>query len=329
MKTKWIAAILSVCLLMSAALMLSSCDNGIVTSTYDDANKYRAGAFTYSATTVKSITVEWYSGAITVVEGENSTLSVSESGEALDEAHQLHYFLREDGALFIRFWESGLRDKIDEAQKHLTVEIPQNVDVTLLSTTADIDLHDLQTARALVTSHSGNINIAAMTAKSLDVSSTSGEVSLSNVTTAEAITVTGISGDVAANAVSGKSITVNTTSGKVAIDELNMTDKGRIATVSGDITVHGAKTHSMEVHTTSGKTELALSAYDTVVVDATSGEVYLTLPEGVGTTVYLKTVSGSLHTEKEHTSALHNGYHFGTGEKVVRVETVSGSLHID
>ncbi len=329
MKRKLIAFTLCLCLLAGVCFALSSCDKGIVTSMYDNADKYRTGSFTYTASAVKSITVEWYSGAICVLESENATLSVSESGTELDDKHKLHYFLREDGTLFIRFWESGLRDEIDEDKKQLTVEIPKGVDLNILSTTATIDLNAICVARGIVRSHSGIICAESIQAKSLDLSSISGAIAVSTVLATEAVAVTSVSGAISVNSLSGKSATVATTSGAITAGTAETAEKCRLSTVSGSVIVSSVKSDAFEVHTVSGDARLSLTAYDTVAVETVSGEVHLSIPQNFGTTVYFETQSGQMQTERLHTPAISGGYHFGTGEKIVRVETDSGDFYIE
>lgn len=329
MKRKTIALVLCLCLLAGTCLVLSSCDKGIVTSMYDDADKYSTGAFTYDAALVKSITIEWYSGAICVLESDSEMLSVAESGTELDEAHRLHYFLREDGALFIRFWASGLRDNIEEDKKQLTVELPAGVDLNIISTTATIDLNAIHLSRGVIRSHSGVICAESIEAKSLDLSSMGGAIAVSSVTTAETLTVTSVSGAVSVNSIASKSATVATSNGALTVGTATVADKCRLSTVSGSMMVTGVTAASLDVHTASGDARLGLAACAMTSVETVSGNVHLSLPAEVGTTVYFETDSGEMLTERLHAAALGGGYHFGVGERVARVETKSGNLHIE
>ena len=329
MKRKLIALCLCFSLLMAVSFTLSSCNKGIVTSTYDDAAKYRTGAFTYTASLVKNVTIEWYSGAVTVVESEANSLSVTESGENLEDKYKLHYFLREDGTLFIRFWESGLRDEVDERQKKLTVEIPKGVDLNLISTTATISLGSLSSARVLVRSHSGPICAESIQAKSLDLSATSGAITVSTVNVAEAVTVTSASGYVEVDSLSAKSVALAITSGKVAVQQLKTAEKCRVSSVSGAVSLYGVDVASLEAYTASGALSLEFAAFNTAVVDSKSGGTRISLPKNGGTTVYFETNSGALLTEMEYIEALGGGYLFGTGERVLRIKTDSAGLYID
>ncbi|MBP3437154.1 MAG: DUF4097 family beta strand repeat protein [Clostridia bacterium] len=328
MKRRIVICALCVCMLMSLC-MLTSCNKGVVTSIYANADQYQIGAFEYNREDVKSITVVWYCGNIEVQTSEEEILSVSESGTGLPLNEQMHYWLKEDGTLIIRFWESGLRANVDENDKELTLQVPKEIDVSIITTTADVCLHQLSTSHLIVNTHSGDVEADSVVATGLDVTTTNGNVNIASLTTVENAVIATTSGDIAVDTLSVKNVSVSSTSGEIELGETVVQEKMKLFAVSGDMSVSSFSGTNTELKTVSGQIDAFFSSFSSANVESVSGNVYIKLPEEKGSTVYFETTSGIMEASSEYVHTLNNGCRFGSGEGVIRVETVSATLHID
>ncbi len=73
---------------------------------YPDAEKYRTGAFSYSADEISAVEVYWRCGEVEIVESDGAELAVRESGSELPEGSAMH-FLLDGGAELLYASKSG------------------------------------------------------------------------------------------------------------------------------------------------------------------------------------------------------------------------------
>ena len=95
-------------------------------------------SFTYLANEIKAVEVYWRSGEVEIIESDNAELSAKESGNELQEDTAMHYFL-DDGVLRIRFCASGAKIQVNALDKHLSLEVPKGIDLSVHTTDAEID----------------------------------------------------------------------------------------------------------------------------------------------------------------------------------------------
>ena len=175
-------------LLFAMILSMSSCQvktslatNDVITGEeYPDAEKYQTGAFTYDPDNVNEVVIYWRSGEVEITESEDSMLCVEESGNELAEDTALHYFL-DDGVLRIRFCKSGAKVVVDKLDKHLHIEIPRGIDVSIHTTSALVKACDLTQKNILVATLSGDTELSNAAADTVDLSSGFGSISADDI----------------------------------------------------------------------------------------------------------------------------------------------------
>ena len=259
MKTcKKIFAMLAV--LAMTAGMLSGCGfrpsfgigSFVTGESYPNGVAYQTGAFTYQADDVQSVEIYWRSGRVELVESDKAQMSVRESGGKLPEDAAMHYLL-EDGTLKIRFCASNVRLRVHSNDKHLTVEVPKGVDLSVHTTSAAVKADTLEQNSILISAHSGRTELGTVNAESVWLSISSGSIR--------------------AGSLSARTLKGNTSSGSVRIDDLEE-DAADLETSSGGVDLGFSAVSQLNVHTSSGRTVLRLAeGGGTVAYTAGSGKL--------------------------------------------------------
>lgn len=277
---------------MLTALLLCGCFGCSLISKvtrYANADKYTAGGFTYEANAVTRIELDWAAGDVTLKNG-TGTLSVSESGgDTLAVSERLHWWL--DGTtLRIKYCESGFSHFIQAKQKHLNLELPENVDLKIDIASGDIGADTLTVRTLDIDKASGSMKIASLTADEAEIDSASGGTELGTVAVR----------------------------GGFSVD-----------TASGGLTVERISAKTVEIDTASGGVSLGLDTVSTVDIDAASGRTRLKLLDaGRGATIRLKKLSGSFDCKLPMT-AEGKSYIIGNGEMQINIDTASGGVTIE
>lgn len=271
---------------------------------YPDAEKYQAGTFVYHADEIREVEVYWRSGEVDIIESDSAELSVRESGSELPEDAAMHCYL-DDGVLRIRFCASGAIIQVNTMDKHLSLEIPKGIDLSVHTTSALTKAAALNQKDILIAAHSGNTELGTVTGENIDLSSSSGTIRADSIS-GWSVKCSASSGSVDLGTVSTSALDCSTSSGGVA---------------AGDVT---AETLSMT--TSSGSVELVLIEVPVAEIYTSSGKVNLTLPKG-GAEILFDSGSGRLLTDCacERKGDL---YVFANGESKLTVTTSSGSLEI-
>ncbi|MDD5917713.1 MAG: DUF4097 family beta strand repeat-containing protein [bacterium] len=231
-------------MLTLAAILFSGCElhisfgiGGYVTGeSYSNAEAYQTGAFTYEADEVKSIEIYWRSGEVELIESDEAELSARESGGELPEEAAMHYLL-EDGTLRIRFCESGAKLHVHSNDKHLTIEIPKGIDLSVHTTSASVKADALHQNSILISAHSGRTELGSAEAESIDLSSSSGSIR--------------------ADSISAQTLKCSTSSGSVQIDAL-AAERVDVETSSGSVDLTFTAAVQADIRTSSGRTSLRL-----------------------------------------------------------------------
>lgn len=205
---------------------------------YPNAEAYQTGSFTYEADQVKAIEIYWRSGEVVIAESDDAVLNVCESGGDLPEDTAMHYLL-EEGTLKIRFCESGAMINVESNDKHLTLEVPKGIDLSVHTTSASVKADTLEQNSILISAHSGKTELGTAEAESISLSSSSGTIR--------------------ADRISAQTLKCDTSSGSVQIKDLE-----------ADMT---------DIETTSGRVDLTLTSAPDVKIDTSSGNTSLHLPE--------------------------------------------------
>ena len=122
---------------------LCSCDsinmfsNEYKVSQYVDAEKYQTGNFSYLASEVERIDIDWGPRDITIIQSDSDQLKVEETGNIEEDDEKLHYLI-ENKVLKIQFWKSLKKAVIKKNTKDIVVEIPYNVYLKISSISGDL-----------------------------------------------------------------------------------------------------------------------------------------------------------------------------------------------
>lgn len=182
---------------------------------YDNADKYTAGSFTYAATGITDIDIDWVVGSVTLVQSDNAELSVSESGASLSEDEKVHYWI-DRGTLNIKFCKSGWKGNLDDKEKNLTVEIPQGVDLDVDNVSGKIVAENVSVGELSVENVSGNVTLGNVIARELSVENVSGGIQINGLTAGD-ISIDGVSGSIELSELSAPKAEIETVSGKITL----------------------------------------------------------------------------------------------------------------
>ena len=180
---------------------------------YDQAELYTAGDFTYAATDVKAVDIDWINGSIEIVQTDSAELSVTET--SVKDIHKTFHHYLDGTTLKIKFCEAGAKTKVDNEFKKLRVEIPASIHLEIDSVSAPITIGEATLASLSVETVSGKLTAENIHAQKVDIESTTGNISLglSAQTIAEIETT---SGDITLSLLKniGATIVYETLSGK-------------------------------------------------------------------------------------------------------------------
>ncbi len=273
------------CLLVMA-LTFTGCSGVIRMHSYKNSEKYSVGNKEYSGE-IKKLNIDWYVGRVKIVISDK--ISISENSNDLKDKQKVHSYF-EDGVLDVKFWESGYSAKINDADKHVTIEIPNGVDISINSISALITTDDIENNNIDIKTVSGNIDISSLVSKSVNIYSVSG------------------------------SITID----KVVCDKLEM------ESVSGGIETLDTTTKNIKVNTVSGKIYVSLRDFIDADFDSVSAKVNVKLLDELGMMIKFKTTSGELIVDNENISfkIVDKKYKIGDGSRNLDVKTTSGDFHL-
>lgn len=298
----------------------------------------RSGEESFDAAKVKSLDVDWISGAVKVEAYDGKSLTLKEeSSRKLSEDECLRWKLT-DGKLSVLACANGVRNL---PEKTLTVRVPRAWSGEALSvdtTSAEATVRELELSGTMsLESTSGDLSVTGCACAELRLNSTSGDqraetTAVSGLLTLEStsgiqrvicctcaeLRLDSTSGDQHAEttAVSGEAW-VHSTSGSRDLRALSAKEIS-IDTTSGDTIFDGAA-ESLRAESTSGKVDLYFSEPPAEMsVDTNSGDVTISFPKGTEIDLHQDTNSGKVSIEGHVT-------YLGIP---VTVETTSGNITI-
>ena len=314
------------CALAFIGVFCAGCSGALAAERYAESERYTAGNFTYSAAAVRKIDLHWVNGRVDVLRGGADTLSVSESGDSLTDAQKLHWLLDGD-TLYIQFCQSVYKGTIPDASKHLTLEIPEGIELEVKTVSAPVQLEEHALEHAEIETASGAISIDSLAAEEIEISSVSGSVLCGAMSAGDEIELDTTSGKISAEQLTANEIKISSVSGSVSCGELNARDEIDVTSTSGKIMVDSLRAQEAELNSVSGSVTVALAECGKMDVGTTSGAVRLTLLDGLGASIRFRSTSGSLHADHYNVSG--ENLVFGDGACRVRVDTTSGSLTVE
>lgn len=146
--------------------------------------------------------------------------------------------------------------------------------------------------RVIARGMSADINVTGVQA-SVEARSTSGDVTVQGA--ADRVSIESISGDVTGRSLNG-SVTAAAVSGDVELDQV--TGDVDVSTVSGDISLDRVTSRDVGVESVSGAVEFS-GGFDKAgryEFHTHSGDITLSIPDGVGASLSLETFSGEIDT---------------------------------
>ena len=261
--------ILCLAAFLSAAAVLSGCASSDIT--YPDSDQYTVGGAELKED-VSQICIGWVSGEIEIQYHEEDTIVFSESAnQPQTEKETMRYWL-DDDTLNIQFMESGERCS-ETLEKKLTLYLPEHLD------NCDFEIHSV----------SADISMDGLTARTVDVNTTSGDF---------------------------------TAALEYQLKELD------IDTVSGNVDVQAGAVDSFEMDSVSGEIKLSVSHTPKEgTADSVSGNIMLYLPEDASFRAEAESVSGSVYSDFGMKENEKDGlYICGDGESRFEIDTVSGDI---
>ncbi len=223
----------------------------------------------------------------------------------------------------------------------LEIQVPRGWDVRVATASGDIASHGLSGPQTLRTA-SGDVE-ATDAAGAIDARSISGELVLRAVggvrarSTSGNVTVEGVaaldaastSGDISV-AGARQPLALETVSGDIVVADAPAGLHAR--STSGELLLRGACAR-VDVGTQSGAIRARLRGpLDEAKVHSVSGEVGLELVPGLGASLTVHSASGSIDCDAPVTLVGHDRHsldaRLGRGGPPVRIETVSGNVHI-
>lgn len=204
-----------------------------------------------------------------------------------------------------------------------TVElsIPENYkgSLQLSSASGDIDLSDVGADDGIVLSSvSGKITANGGACKELKADTSSGDIELSGFST-HSVSASSVSGKISVQNLEGKlSLDANTSSGDIKLRGINAHEL-EAETISGSISLDSVSGSEAELDTASGDVRLLSVDYRELSFDSVSGSITGTL---IGTeedyTVFVDTFSGTNDLSS----------HRGRGARTLELSSTSGDFHI-
>lgn len=316
------------CALIAAAALILALSGVFSGGAYSfaDNGKYLSGE-TDITEPVRNLDVAWTAGKVTVVYQAGSTVSVREScREALSEDRKLRWWLDGD-TLRIRYMKSGLR-LFDTPEKELTLMLPEGTalkEVNIGATSGNLEIPDLTAETLRLETTSGDIS-AGVKAETVRLGATSGDIRAEAETAhLEAETTSG-SQDLTLKG-SAETVKAGSTSGSIALrgEEARKIEAG---STSGNLIMDIRTLGEADLSTTSGGVTFQTAAFAQVKIGSTSGSVTAKLPSEPGFTAKIGTTSGSV----DNSMALaKNGdsYTCGDGSGRLEIGTTSGNIRLD
>lgn len=277
-------------MLTALCLLLSSCTSlGYV---YPDGDEYTAGGGRITER-VEEIDINWLDGSVIVSYHDGDAIILrEESDKQLDSDKELHWRL-EGEKLQVKYAASGFR-ALPSLNKQLTVLLPES----------------LRLDEAKISVASAQVEADGLQADEIHIQSASGQVALRQAGYTEEIKVETASGGVAVAVEDARQMKITTASGQVVVDARKLKE-AKAATASGTVVLQFA------------------GEPDQISADSVSGNVTIRLPEKVGFTAEVDSVSGRVGGNMETRRRGDETYVHGSGAVDVDVDTVSGNVFFE
>jgi DUF4097 and DUF4098 domain-containing protein YvlB len=180
----------------------------------------------------------------------------------------------------------------------VTVYLPETEYRSLTVQTVSGELQapeDFTFATAKVKSTSGDLTLRSKVTDGVTAKSVSGDITLDSVSGQVQVTTT--SGDVEVGRSAARTLTVTTTSGEIDLEDVSVEQGARITCVSGDVELERFDAETIQIKTVSGDVAGSLRSPKNFVIQTTSGRVQTPPSDPAAGECAVTTTSGDIHLE--------------------------------
>ncbi|MDR1619342.1 MAG: DUF4097 domain-containing protein [Clostridiales bacterium] len=259
---------------------------------YPNAAAYQSGVGSVDADEINDIDVNWMDGDITVVTADTDMITFSETSDrALSDKMKMRHYI-ENGKLYIRFCEAGLRNWPFGFNKHLTLTVPKGSAYDVMQ----------------IESVSGAVAVDGVQAENFDLTTVSGRTALTNMR-CEQMNINTVSGGFEARDITADTLDFEGVSGGVEIADCRLRDV-KVSVVSGTVLIQPGE------------------VFEDMDVESVSGIIRVRLPENDGFTARYSELNMNIRCDfAVQTQNRHMVYK--DGGATLNFDTVSGSVHIE
>lgn len=243
---------------------------------YQNAGDYEAaGEFSDESGSIKSVVVRWRSGDITVEEGDDTALTISEKVPGLIDDEKMHILVKDD-VLYVEFCASGYNFTRRDRRKPLKLEIPSGLSLTIVTSTSDISINKFTGSALNLESTTGSIHTGDITLTGdLSLKTVTGDLSVGNISAVKTDFHT-VSGKVETGKMECDKARVEVSSGNVNLDDFIVAGDACFKSSSGDISLSG-KAGALSINTSVGSVRSSsLSAASSAEIKVTTGDITIT-----------------------------------------------------
>lgn len=199
---------------------------------------------------------------------------------------------------------------------YITIKVPYGLELNNIS----------------IVNAAANSSISNISAESLNITTASGKMDITDSVFKDYIKLAGASGKISLSNVESPNLTSSCVSGQVTAEKC-ITNAFRMETTSGKLDLQNIQASFFEIQATSGEINLSLDKMisESSFARSNSGKINLTFPENSGYTVTVNTISGNFTDENTSLSASHCVdlvSSFGDGAVPVKLNSISGSITI-
>ena len=212
--------------------------------------------------------------------------------------------------LHVRYCKPGVHFNLTDAEKTLTITLPKAILDSLQydGTSANAEFTDISAVSFEADATSGNLTLNGCTVDQLDLTTTSGIMTLALEDSIDTLKADSATGRITLSADTIKTLKLDTT--------------------SGDTEINVQQAETIKTNGTSGKRVLTLGNMPKeLTVSSTSGDITLTVPQNSEFTASVDTTTGDFNSEIS-LSKKNGTYVSGSGENKIQIDSTSGNINI-
>ncbi|MDE7260822.1 MAG: DUF4097 family beta strand repeat-containing protein [Oscillospiraceae bacterium] len=226
---------------------------------YASGYEYSSGTTSYFISSLKKLDIEWASGTVSVQSWGGEEIQIQEYSHSELTARNSMVVTDEGDELTIRYRDGTSLGNV-KGDKWLAVLLPDGMleELEIETTSANVQLLGLEQGEIGVSTASGNVTVSGCYALKAEIETISGEIDISGLY-ADELDASSTSGYIYGDVNCGD-IEISTTSGRVSLYTNGGEEHVSLNTISGDIwlSVSSAAIRSIDVETVSGYVSMGL-----------------------------------------------------------------------